>query len=267
MSPETIATPSQGQTPDGRYGIAMAKYPVTRRFESSAQEMLREAESRGELIYGVKPWYCSASLIERGAEVAFVGANPGGRSQSEADDSRLGILERPYDDESLYNAWLDDTHWEGDGGHQQRVAAAFEILFGSSGRDTLRKAACLNVVPLRTSGTNDMSTTTWNNGVNWVSDVLEHVQPGTVICNGNGSARSAWSAINVSRFGIEAIDEKQVYGTFRLKRGRIARGALSGAEVIGLPHLARMKSIPQLQQAVQRLEPQCRIGSLESNTK
>lgn len=234
----------------------MAEYPVTRRFESSAQEMLKEAESREEPIHGVKPWYCSASLIERGAEVAFIGANPGGKSQSEADDSRLGILERPYNGESLYNAWLDDTHWEGDRGHQQRVAAAFEILFGSNGRDILRKAACFNVVPLRSSGIKDMSTRTWNNGVDWVSDVLEHVRPSTIICNGNGSGRSAWSALSGSRFGIEVIEEPTVYHNFRLKRGRIRRGTLSGSDVIGLPHLARMRSIPRLRQAVQRLEHQ-----------
>ena len=233
----------------------MAKYSVTRRFERSAQELLKEAVSRGEPVYGVKPWYCSASLIEKGAEVAFIGANPGGGSQSEADDRRLGILKRPYDDGSLYNAWLDDTHWEGDGGHQQRVAAAFEILFGSNGRGILRKAVCFNVVPLRSSGINAVSTTTWRSGVDWTSDVLEHVQPSTIICNGNGSGRSAWNVFSGSRIGIGAVEEQKVYGTFRLKRGRIARGTLSGAEVIGLPHLARMKSIPQLQQAAQQLIP------------
>ena len=231
----------------------MAKYPVTRRFERSAQKMLKEAASRGEPVYGVKPWYCSASLIERGAEVAFIGANPGGGPQSEDDDRRLGILKRPYDDRSLYNAWLDDTHWEGYGGHQQRVADAFEILFGSNGRSILRKAACLNVVPLRSRGINSVSTTTWQSGVDWTSEVLEHVQPSTIICNGNGSGRSAWKVFSGSRIGIEAVEEQQVYGTFRLKRGRIKRGKLSGAEVIGLPHLARMKSIPQLQQAARRL--------------
>ena len=231
----------------------MAKYSVARRFERSALEMLKEAESRGEPVYGVKPWYCSASLIERGAEVAFIGANPGGGAQSEADDNHLGILERPYDDRSLYNAWLDDTHWEGDGGHQQRVAAAFEILFGPNGQGTLREAACFNVVPLRSSGISALSTTTWQRGVDWTSQVLEHVQPSTVICNGNGSGRSAWNVFSGSRIGIEAVEEQKVYGTFRLKRGRIAHGKLSGAAVIGLPHLARMKSLPQLQQAAQQL--------------
>ena len=112
--------------------------------------MLKEAKARGEPVYGAKPWYCSASIIERGAEVAFIGANPGGGPQSEAEDARLGYHKRPYDDHR-YNAWLDDRHWEGDGrGHQQRAVEAFEILFGSQGRNILRRAACFNVVPLPT---------------------------------------------------------------------------------------------------------------------
>ena len=76
----------------------MAKFPIARRFERRAKGLLKEAEARGEPVYGIKPWYCSASFIESGAKVAFIGANPGGGPQSEKDDKRLGILGQPYDD-------------------------------------------------------------------------------------------------------------------------------------------------------------------------
>ena len=231
----------------------MAKFNVARRFDRKAQELLKEAQARGEPVYGSKPWYCSARIIEEGAEVVFIGANPGGGPQSEATDRRLGYLTRPYDDPD-YNAWLDDRHWEGDGGHQQRVAEAFEVLFGVEGAHTLRQAACFNVVPLRTSGVDDISKDTWAAGIDWTLALLEHMTPNVVVCNGNRSGgRSSWNVFDNPRFGITAVEATEVFGTYRLKRGRIARGKLAGAEVIGLPHLARMKSIPKLRAAARRL--------------
>ena len=229
----------------------MADFPTARHFERRAKQILKEAEARGEPVYGIKPWYCSASIIEGGAKVAFVGANPGGGPQSEEDDRRLGYLERPYDQKSPYNAWLDDRHWEGSGSqHQQRAIEAFEILFGRHGRDVLRNAACFNVVPLRTGNVASLSQETWENGVEWAMAVLEHVAPDVVVCNGNGSGRSAWNVFSGLQPGTEEV---KVYGTFRLKRGRVARGKLAGAEVIGLPHLARMRSITRLKDAARRL--------------
>ena len=229
----------------------MADFPTARHFERRAKQILKEAEARGEPVYGIKPWYCSASIIESGAKVAFIGANPGGGPQSEEDDRRLGYLKRPYDQKSPYNAWLDDRHWEGDGSrHQQRAIEAFEVLFGSQGRDILREAACFNVVPLRTGNVASLTQVTWNRGVGWAMEVLEHIAPEIIVCNGNGSGRSAWNVFSGLQPGTE---EAKVYGTFRLKRGRVARGKLAGAEVIGLPHLARMRSVPRLRDAARRL--------------
>ena len=74
--------------------------------------------------------------------------------------------------------------------------------------------------------------------------VLEHVSPEVIVCNGNGSGRSAWSV-----FSVTDCEQREVYGTFKLKRGRVAHGNLAGALVIGLPHLARMKSTPRLKDA------------------
>jgi hypothetical protein len=231
----------------------VAKFTVARRFDRRARELLNEAKGRGEPVYGSKPWYCSASIIESGAKVVFIGANPGGGPQSEDDDRRLGYLTRPYNDPQ-YNAWLDDEHWEDGGQHQGRTIEAFDVLFGSEGLDILRGAACFNVVPLRTVGVDKLVHATWDKGVDWTIAVLEHVAPNVVVCNGNGSSgRSAWNVFVDPRFAITAIEETQVFGTYRLKRGRIARGKLAGAEVIGLPHLARMKSIPKLRAAARRL--------------
>ena len=230
----------------------MAGFPIARRFEKKATELLEEAEARRESVYGIKPWYCSASFIDSGAKIAFIGANPGGGPQSQEDDKRLGILRQPYND-SRYCAWLDDRHWEGDGSLQRRVIEAFEVLFGPRGRDTLRSAACFNVVPLRTGGVADLSQATWEKGIVWTVEVLEHIKPEVIVCNGNGAGRSAWNVFNRRRFVVAELEECTVYGTFRLKSGRIASQRLQGARVIGLPHLARMKSIASLRDAAIRL--------------
>ena len=70
-------------------------YPSVRSFESRAEALLTEAESRGEKVHGIKPWYCSARVIESGTKVAFIGANPGGGEQAQVDDRKLGVLNPP----------------------------------------------------------------------------------------------------------------------------------------------------------------------------
>ena len=227
----------------------MPKYPVTRRFERKAKKMLAEAEACDDEVHGVKPWYCSAILIESGAKVAFIGANPGGGPESERADRRLGILTRSYKD-SRYNAWLDDTHWGPYGlVHQRRAVEVFEMLFGPQGREVLRSAACFNVVPIRSEDVKKLIEETWRSGVHWVTQVLEHSRPSIIICNGNDEGRSAWGVFRDRRFGIEEFEKQPVYGTCSLKRGSIARGKLAGAKVIGLPHLSYVKPDPWLKKA------------------
>lgn len=215
-------------------------------FDRRAKEMLKGATTRGEPVYGIKPWYCSVRIIENGAKVAFIGANPGGGPQSEEDDKQRSILRLPYENKK-YNAWLDDTHWENGGEQQQRAIEVFRIFFGPQRAERiLRNAACFNVVPLRSKEVKDLSLETWKKGVSWCVDVLEHVSPKVIVCNGNGNRRSAWS---VFRLDITELEERKIYNTFSLKRGRIACGKLAGALVIGLPHLSRMKSIRCLKNA------------------
>lgn len=226
------------------------RFPVTHEFEQQARDIYDRAEERGEAVYGISPWYCAARLIEHGAKVTFIGANPGGGAKSQEDDERVGRLDRPYEDRR-YNAWLDDTHWEAGGAsHQLRVLEAFRLFFGSSqGESVLRKSACLNVVPVRSVTTAELSSTTWSSGVEWIADVLRHVSPEIVVCNGNGRGRSPWSALDSVGSGITEVELRDVYGTFKLKRGQILDGELKGTIVIGLPHLGRMMSIDRLMDA------------------
>ena len=225
----------------------MPDHPKVRQFERRAKKLLEDAKSRGEPVFGIKPWYSAAEIIESGAKVALLGANPGGGSESEKEDERLGVLRRPYE-ESQYNAWLDDQHWEaatgGMSSHQKSVREAFKILFRAHGEEVLRGAACFNVVPVRTSSVDDLSRITWKSGIDWVMAVLEHVAPEIIVCNGNGAGRSAWGALRIPQ-----PEQRNMYGTFRLKHGKIANGMLAGVRVIGLPHLARMRSTAKLRSA------------------
>ena len=81
----------------------MAVFPIARRFEKRATELLEEAEPGGSPSTALSrgrstprgsatSWYCSASFIDSGAKIAFIGANPGGEPQSQEDDKQLGLL-------------------------------------------------------------------------------------------------------------------------------------------------------------------------------
>ena len=234
-------------------------YPTVSKFERRARAILKEAEARGEEVYGIKPWYSSAKAIEDGTKVAFVGANPGGGEQAQIDERRLGVLNHPYEDLD-YNAWLDDRHWGG-GELQANALETFDILFGKQGSRVLRGSACFNVVPLRTTGTGYLSSDTWEKGVSWAKDVLEHVAPKEIVCNGNGPSKSPWSVFSKRPFGITRVEEVPLYNNFRLKHGVIESGKLAGASVIGLPHLSRMKSLPRLRDAASKLGYPMRVDS------
>ena len=120
-------------------------------FTQRAEELHKAAEVRCEELYGLKPWYCSVRLIENGARVVFVGANPGGGSDDMEADEYYGALTKPFED-SHYQAWLDDIHWgEGEGPTktQENVWEAFCILFGDEGKQVLRETASFNVFASR----------------------------------------------------------------------------------------------------------------------
>lgn len=231
-----------------------SEFPTASRFERKARELLKEAKARGEHVHGIKPWYCSAKLIESGAKVAFVGANPGGGRRAEVSDKKLGVLKQPYIDPK-YNAWLDDPNWEDGRELQERAVEAFGILFDvkKGWRSILRDVASFNVVPVRTHNTAHISQATWTKGVDWFLAVLEHIAPSVVVCNGNQLGKSAWSALKDHRFGVEEQERIPVYGTYYLKRGRILNGKLAGRDVVALPHLSYVKSLERLRAAARKL--------------
>ena len=215
-------------------------------FTQRAEKMYQAAKSRGEEVYGIKPWYSYASSIENGADVAFIGANPGGDRVDQTNDEQLGYLQLPYDENQQYQAWLDDRHW-GDKKLQIRAIEAFEILFVGSakGKHVLRNAASFNVVPMRSSNVNKLSKQTWDEGINWCMDVVAHISPKIIVCLGNGETKSAWS---VFKRGMTEVEKRPIYNNFSIKRGR-ANYRFNNALVIGLPHLSRVHGMRQLSEA------------------
>ena len=232
------------------------KLRKARQFTRRAKHIYKRARSRSEITYGTKPWYCSVDKIENGADVVFIGANPGGRKQAWKDDLRSGGLEAPYEKRRHYQAWLDDEHWGTSGdkqrGLQARVLEAFDILFSSDGESTLRNAASFNVVPMRSNEVDKLSRQTWNEGAKWCLDVLDHISPSIIVCLGNGKrpGRSAWSVVADERygFGIREYEERPVNGTYNLKRG-LASLKEKDALVIGLPHLSYPVNMRNLREA------------------
>lgn len=224
-----------------------------REFTLRANQMYEEALNRGEEVYGIKPWYSSVRSIENGADIVFLGANPGGARVDQINDEQSGYLQLPYDENLHYQAWLDDRHW-GDKELQKRAIEAFEILYssGERGRDALRNAASFNVVPMRSSDVNKLSRQTWNEGAKWCMEVLDHISPSIIVCLGNRKrpGRSAWSVVADERygFGIPEYEERPVNGTYNLKRG-FASLKEKDALVIGLPHLSYPVNMRKLREA------------------
>ena len=188
--------------------------------------------------------------------MAFIGANPGGGKQSRKKDRKYGVLSAPYNKHRQYNAWLDDTHWKRKD-LQKNVRKAFRILFGKKrGESVLRSAACFNVVPIRSKDVKELSQVTWDDGVDWCINVMEHVSPRVIVCLGNQKDdKSAWSAFAGKKdMNIHKFKRERVQGKFYLKRGYIARGKLKGTLLVGLPHLSRMKNMSKLREAGKRLK-------------
>ena len=217
-----------------------------------ARNICEEAVARGDKVYGMKPWYCSVDIVEDGARIAFIGANPGGGRQEWDEDVESGGTCAPYDKGLQYNAWLDDEHsGVGQVGLQNRVKETFHILFGEKGKDILREAACFNVVPLRSQNVEKLSKETWRAGSDWCLNVVEHVSPEVIVCLGNGQ-RSAWNMF--AKIGISECGREKVYNNFYIKRGYVPVGELGSSLVIGLPHLSRVKKMKALRIAAEKLK-------------
>lgn len=195
----------------------------------------------------MQPWYSAPCLFEQAADRVFLALNPGGVPRS---------TNRPYRphghdcaaagcETGPFNRWLDEE-WEGHPAgrkkNQVAVLKAFRALFGDCDAvPTLRRTPCFEVCPLRTHQASDLPKEVWLACTYWCREVLEKLAPRTIFCNGNNEKRnSAWAAIR-QRYDLGEVQCRSLYNTASLKWGKIGgpSGALTGAVVIGCPHLSQ----------------------------
>ena len=202
-----------------------------------AYEMQNEAERLakpfGKKIHGVKCWYSAARLFDAPAERVFVSINPGGDKPDPPEDQLS-----PYVD-SKHNAWLDqdwDGHGPGGSNHQKLADRVFEALYGACGKNVLRKTPSFPVAPFRTPRASMLPKCAWRVAVPWFCEVLEHLIPRVVICNGNNENMSPWSVLR-KRYEVKVSQRIELGGTASLKKGIIRSGILCGTKILAIPHL------------------------------
>ena len=213
-----------------------------RQMERNAQDLARDFETQ---IDGIKPWYSYAGLFDRPATRVFIGLNPGGSSVSED----LDVEYRSAVHKNLrYCSWVDEA-WErrggglypvGDSPLQNRAQRAFRVMYEEGWEDVLRNTPCFNVVPFRTRRGADLPQRAWNAATVWFQEVLEHLRPNLIICNGNSAGRSPWSALAKYRIEPDAsgdIPTRPGAGAY-IKIGKAASSPLAGTTILALPHLS-----------------------------
>ena len=113
-------------------------------------------------------------------------------------------------------------------------------MYGDEWQDILRSTPCLNVVPFRTPSRKKLPDGAWDAAQPWFRQVLKHLQPDLIICNGNGEKKeaSAWAALK--EFNT-ITGQKQMPTTDKaaIKYGRVTSGPMEGVAVIRLPHLSK----------------------------
>ena len=196
------------------------------------QKAERLAEPFADQIYGVKCWYSSARLFDQTSEQVFVSINPGGNKPHPEQDQIA-----PYRD-SKYNAWLDEDWGQGPGGskHQKLAVKVFDALYGTCGKSILRDTSCFPVAPFRTPRASKLPPCAWEVAKCWFRQVLAHLAPRVVLCNGNGESRSPWSVLREG-FDVEVLPSAPLGANANLKRGEISSGDLRGTKILAIPHL------------------------------
>lgn len=116
-------------------------------------------------------------------------------------------------------------------------AAVMEESSGNGWQDKLLKTACFNIVPFRSPKVDDLSPQTWKLGTQWGLEVLEHIGPELIVCNGNGESKSPWSVIE-SAYGIGERKVQPIGANASVKEGAIVSGPLKGTRIIGLSSLS-----------------------------
>lgn len=186
----------------------------------------------------VKPWYSSRAAFVPGVEVVVIGANPGGAADAPPNDAKIETYQRDLNRKG-FNAYLDES-WDGarpgSSKLQRGVRMVFSTLYGGSanGDDALRKSVCFNVCPLRTSDMSQLPPEVWSESVRWCMEVLHHLNPSLIICNGISDP----SPLAVFGRSLNLLDREPL-GTTYVRYGVIANGDLEGAKVLGIPHLSR----------------------------
>ena len=196
-----------------------------------------------------KYWYNPRCLFQSPAKRVFVGINPRREGDSWKKEN-LAYLNYGCEGK-IHNEWI-DGEWEGDGTkHQELVQVAFEELYGKAdGITKLRQTPCFNVLPLRSPDADGIPFRAWCKAIDWFVEVLMHLKPKTIICNGNSEdfrgkpGKSPWAAVR-SEFRAEEMDRMPYIANqgkyneqkVAVKVDRINDGGLEGTMVVGLPQL------------------------------
>ena len=229
-------------------------HQFAKKMELKANKIAEEFE---DSIYGVKCWYSAARLFDQGAQIAFIGINPGGGDDSHShQDKDNGYLEKPYKDTN-FNSWLNES-WggkpPGSSGHQLSAQRVFKILYGDDWKKVLRNTACFNVAPFRTGNVDELPSGAWEAATYWFKQVIEHVKPKLIICNGNGEGLSPWSVIS-DKYKLDSENRIQIgKAKAYLKQGVIQSAPLKNTRILALPHLSAAKYNHEL--LFQQLEKQ-----------
>ena len=203
------------------------------------QEANNIAKPFQDSIHGVKCWYTAARLFNQSAERVFVGINPGGdeRSNSQEDIGKGAAYNDPD-----FNAWLDER-WQsnkppGEDTHQLSAQRVFKILYGDEWEKVFRNTPCFNATPFRTPNINRLPKEAWEASIPWFQQVLEHLKPKLIICNGNSERRSPWRVLGES-YTLGDKDKIHIKGVSSIKQGIIQSAPLKNTKILALPHLSR----------------------------
>ena len=176
-----------------------------------------------------------------GVKRIFVGIHPAGDPANPMKDNPYGDMLEYLDEQPgdrPHNQWI-DGRWASKGRmHQQRAKQVFQSLYGTDKWETeLRSTPCFNVSPIRASEADSSPQCVWDASAVLCVDILRHLRPKTIICNGfDDAGRSPWAVVKRA-FGIGPPPSEPVGGTAVVKLGAVGVLADGATTVIGLPML------------------------------
>lgn len=234
--------------------------------ESDARKFINELICKGKLdeeLYdddsNFKPWYSPRGLIDNavgGVDRVLIGVNPGG-CPGDPDQTTVDRLwEHELNPAKPFNAYLDEC-WDDCPKGESQLQIGVRNVFGALYRDgwdvMLRKTACFNVCPLRTSDRSKIHTDLWDQSVEWCKRVLNDLMPTVIICNGNDrETKSPWTVLKTA-YGLDQIECEPLGNSKRsVKFGVATIEPLEGTKVMAVPHLSIHGQWSSLPAAVRR---------------